>query len=243
MNDRFSTVLTVHTGHHRELAREAAQRLAHVAGIPLTVFDITEENESTVRPPTRIADVAAAIRARGGALLVLDALGGGPAGDRLYDAAAEHLLANVPLPTLIFGPHATLATTQPVLLIAADGGPTCAASPPVAIAWTTTFRSSAVVVGLDAADPWPSDTTDPTVDPPRQLAAALAHAGVPVELQRRRTFDPVEELLEAATAVPGGVLVIPAARFPTAMNHWFSTSRQLIRRAPTPILLAPEPPA
>jgi nucleotide-binding universal stress UspA family protein len=245
MSDRFHAVLAVHTAHRGEVAREAAQRLAHVAGIPLTLFDIAGGSEATVRPPTdqlrTVAEVAAAIRTRDGALLVLDALGGGPPGDQLYDSDAEHLLANVPLPTLIFGPHATLAPTQPVLLIAADGGTACAASVPVAVAWTKTFPSSAVVVGLDAPDPWPSDTTDPVVDPARQLAAALASAGVTVELERRNTLDPVGALIEAAAAVPGGVLVIPAARYRTAVNHWFSTSRRLVRHAPRPVLLAPEP--
>lgn len=175
------------------------------------------------------------------ALLVLDALGGGPHSDRLFDTDAEHLLASVPLPTLVFGPHATLDTSRSVLLIAADHGPASAASLAVAQAWISTFAAHAVVVGLDSPDSWPADPTGATVDQPRQLAATLAAAGVSGELQRRSTLDPADTLLAAAADVPGGVLIIPAARYPTGMSHWFSTSRRLIRHASRPVLLATPP--
>ncbi|MET0578153.1 MAG: hypothetical protein ABW122_05810 [Ilumatobacteraceae bacterium] len=95
------------------------------------------------------------------ALLVLDALGGGPHADRLFDADAEHLLASVPLPTLVFGPHATLDTSRSVLLIAADHGPASAASLAVAQAWISTFAAHAVVVGLDSPDSWPATQPAP----------------------------------------------------------------------------------
>jgi nucleotide-binding universal stress UspA family protein len=241
MNDRFGSVLAVHAAHHREVAVEAAEHLARMAGVPLTVFELADREQMTLKSTSGPSDVASAIKTRDGALLVLDALGGGPDADRLFDADAEHLLANVPLPTLVFGPHATLDTSRPVVLIAADHGPASAASLAVAQAWISTFAAHAVVVGLDSPDSWPPDPTGATVDEPRHLAATLAAAGVSVELQRRSTLDPADTLVAAAADVPGGVLVIPAARYPTGMSHWFSTSRRLIRHASRPVLLATPP--
>ena len=243
MNDRFCTVLAVHSDHRRDLAWTTAQRLAHVAGLPLTRFELTgPDRAGLVAPSDRraVVDVASAIKSRAGALVVFDALGGGPDADRLYDVDAEHLLANVPLPMLVFGPHATLDVDRSILLIAADAGDASTASASVAAAWTATFGATPVaVVGMESPDSWPTDIADPGVDGPGQLAAALASTGIAVELRRFRTLDPADALIEAATLEPGGVLVIPAARFPTALDHWFSTSRRLIRHAPRPVLLVP----
>ena len=243
MNDRFCAVIAVHSAHRRSVAVTAAQRLAHDAGLPLTRFELTDPGQAHLVATSDRRDVvavASAIKARAGALVVFGAMGGGPDADRLYDDDAEHLLAHVPLPTLVFGPRATLDVDRPVLLIAADASDTTPSSVSAALAWTATFESTAVVVvGLDSPDPWPTDDADPCVDAPRRLAATLASAGIVAELRRYRTLDPVDALIEAAAAQPGGVLVIPAARFPTAVNHWFSTSRRLIRHAPTPVLLVP----
>src|SRR5215218_1310637 len=184
MSDRFCTVLAVHSAHRRGAAVDAAQRLADNASILLTSFDIAERGQADLVRTARshdVQEIASAIKSRAGALLVVDALGGGPDADWLYDDDAEHLLANVPLPTLVFGPHATLDITRLILLVAADASGTTTASVAAAAVWAATFASTAIVVALDAPDPWPADGADPTVDPPRQLAAALADTGVTVE--------------------------------------------------------------
>jgi hypothetical protein len=242
MNGRFCAVISVHSAFRRAAGDDAARHLAQSAGITFTSLELIDRDQARLAPspgPRDVVDVASAIRSRAGALLVIDALGGGPDADRLYDDDAEHLLANVCLPTLVFGPHATLDVTHPALFIAADASGTTSATLSAATAWTATFESTAIVVALDAPDPWPSDGAEPSVDGPRRVAAALAGSGMTVDLRRNATLDPVATLIDAAATAPGAVLVIPGARFPTSQHHWFSTSRRLIRHAPRPVLLVP----
>src|SRR5215203_2208557 len=122
MNDRFCAVISVRAAFRRGVAEHVARHLAHDAGIAFSPFELIDRDEARLdraSAPRDVIDVASAITSRAGALLVIDALGGGPDADRLYDTDAEHLLANVPLPTLVFGPHATLDVADPVLVIAA----------------------------------------------------------------------------------------------------------------------------
>lgn len=241
MSARFCSVLAVHDRYRRGVAAAAAQQLATAGGLPLTIFEVTAtgSDESAAASDRRaVREIAAAIRARVGALVVLEALGGGPVADRLFDDEAEHLLTHLRLPMLVFGPRAEVGADPPVLLlVAADAGESNAAIVPVVTAWANTFETQTIVIGLDPPDPWPDDSTAPSVDPQRHIAAALRAAGVQVELQRRATTDPVDALLEAATSITGAVIVVPGARSSMSLNHWFSTSRQLIRRAPVPILV------
>ena len=241
MNDRFCAVISVRAAFRRGAAEDAARHLAHDAGIPFSPFELIDKARLDPASAQRdVIDVASAITSRAGALLVIDALGGGPDADRLYDTDAEHLLANVPLPTLVFGPHATLDVANPILVVAADASGTTSAAQSAATTWLATFDSSAVVIALDAPDPWPTDGADPSVDGPRRLAAALASTGSAVELRRCATLDPISTLIEAAATAPGAMLLIPGARFPTSQHHWFATTRRLIRHAPRPVLLVPD---
>ena len=231
MNDRFCSVLAVHDRYRRGVAAEAALRLATASGLPVTIFDptTTASDAEHLRGSGRsarhhaVVEIAAAIRGREGALVVLEARGGGPDADPLFDDDTEHLLTHLPQPMLVFGPQTEIDAASPVLLVAADAGQPCETTVSVTVAWADTFPSRTVVVALDAPDAWPDDGTTPTTDLPRQVHVALCEAGVPTELQRRRTTEPVLALIEVAAMIPGAVIVVPGCPSAMSNSHWFST--------------------
>ena len=120
MNDEASAaVISFAHSFHRDAAG-TGRHLAHDAGMTRSARSssstVDQAAASTRRPaPRRLRRGVGEWHSHGlGALLVIDALGGGPDADRLYDADAEDLLANVRLPTLLFAAPRHARRRRPV---------------------------------------------------------------------------------------------------------------------------------
>jgi nucleotide-binding universal stress UspA family protein len=225
--DEFCAVVAVADARHGGRAAELAARLAAVGNLPLTVLEC------------RGAEVVEHTAGRDGAIIVLEAFGGGPPGDRLFDADAEVVLTRLRHPVLVLGPEARVPTTIPTPVVALDAGGASTAVD-AAARWHVTFRSGQpVVVALDPPDPWPDEGHAPVHDPARRVVVALARRGVEASLVRRVALDPAAAVLESAELVEEPVLVVAAPRWPGGPSHWYSTARRLIRHAHCPVLVAP----
>jgi nucleotide-binding universal stress UspA family protein len=244
--EAFCAVVAVADARHRGRAAELARRLAEVGNVPLTVLESGHDRE---RSPSRtgvvLADgdlgpqVVEHATGRDGAIVVLEAFGGGPPGDRLFDADAEVVLTRLRHPVLVLGPAARVPPTTPTPVVALDAGAHVAAAA-AAARWQVTFRSPRpLVVALDPPDPWPDDGTASVEDPARRAVADLARHGIEASLVRRVALDPATAVLESAELVEEPVVVVAAPRWPGGPSHWFSTARRLIRRAGCPVLVVP----
>ena len=98
------------------------------------------------------------VSGRIGALLVIEAHGGGPPGGRLFDADAEHVLQRLGQPVLVLGPHAEMPSGPAVLVVPVDAAVFGDVVMSVVDQWTQTFgAASVVVVSVEAPDRWPSE--------------------------------------------------------------------------------------
>jgi hypothetical protein len=247
--DRFCALLTIRDDHHRGVAPILAERLAAHAGVPLTVFDATSD---TARPGTRRTGVvaldprgvgsrvAADVRGRDGALLVLDAHGGGAAGEALLDVDVEHVLTRVRHPVLVVGPQAAVPDGPWALVVPVDATGAERASCRVAARWLRTFSPGRIVlVALDVADTWPDDGTEPRTDPAGDALAALHQEGASATVIRCPTTDATATVLDVAHVTPSAVIVA-AGDASHRTSHWSATVRRLVRRAPCPVLVVPD---
>lgn len=247
--DRFCALVTICDDHHRGVAPALAERLATSANVPLTVFDATSDAARPKERPARAvaldphgvgSRVAADVKGRDGALLVLDAHGGGAGGAALLDLDAEHMLARIGQPLLLLGPRAAVPEGPWALVVPVDGTGVEQAPWRTAARWLRTFPPAhIVVVALTAADTWPDDGTEPTSDPAADVVAALQRDGARATMLRRPTADPAATLIEVAGGTPGAVIVA-AGSAPHRTSHWSSTVRRLVRRAPCPVLVVPD---
>ena len=241
--EAFCAVVAVADARHSGRAVELAGQLAAVGNVPLTVLESGRYGEPSRRHVAladgdlgrQVVDHAAG---RDGAVVVLEAFGGGPPGDRLFDADAEVVLTGLRHPVLVLGPDARVPTTAPTPVVAVDATGASAAAVDAAARWQVTFRSGQpLVVALDPPDSWPDDGSGPVDDPARRAVADLARRGVEASLVRRVALDPASAVLESADLVEEPVVVVAAPRWPGGPSHWYSTARRLIRHAGCPVLV------
>ena len=245
--EAFCAVVAVADARHGGRAAELGSRLAEVGNVPLTILESGRDGE---RRPSRahvvLADgdlggqIVEHAAGRDGAIVVLEAFGGGPPGDRLFDADAEVVLTRLRHPVLVLGPGARVSAAPPTPVVALDAAGSSGAAADAAARWHVTFRSAPpLVVALDPPDPWPDDGTAPVDDPARRAIADLARRGVEASLVRCVALDPATAVLESAESVEEPVVVVAAPRWPGGPSHWYSTARRLIRYAGCPVLVVP----
>jgi hypothetical protein len=258
----FCAVLAV--GNERRAGRAVAfgAWLAAAGNLPLTVLEVRRDGpvgeQSALGTPGGAGDgarrvvlqdrdigaqVADRVSGRDGALLVIDAHGGGPSGGRLFDVDAEHILERVRQPVVVVGPHAELPERQAVLMLPIDGGHDPDLVVRVVEAWTSTFGAADVmVIVLDAPDPWPpaaSEGEEPLGEAASRALELLAERGVVASVRRLATVDAARSLVDAVDETRDAVLVLTAPRWPDGANHWFATVRRLIRHVACPVLVVP----
>ena len=193
--------------------------------------------------PVTLADLSQAVvdhvKGGEGALAVIDAHGGGPAADPLFDAAAERILQRCPRPVLVLGPRTDAVLPTRTLVVPSDGAGLVTAAIGVVRAWIECFGTADVIVlALGAADSWPASPDAPPLDDAERAVSALAAAAIPSRLVRSADTEPAAAIV-AACPDTGTVVVLPAPRWPNAPTHWFSTARRLIRDAGHPVMVVP----
>jgi nucleotide-binding universal stress UspA family protein len=249
----FTTVIAVRD-RRRPGGGEALGRAIAAAGhLPLTVLEVDEGDPRTIPaaatghrirllvPSTAVGSaVIDHAEGRDGALIVIDALGGGPAGDELFDRDAEHILEHCPHPVLVLGPHAN-ETWPATLIVPSDGAGLVPAAIPVVRSWIESIGAADVtVLALGAVDSWPATDDAPPLDDADEAMAALRADGIPASLVRSTVTEPDQAILAACAAHHGRAIVVVAAPpWSDAVTHWFSTSRRLIRHASCPVLVVP----
>jgi hypothetical protein len=246
----FSSVVAVEDGQHAGRARAVAERLSAATALPLTVLvpPGSHGRNGPAVPEERVigADgefgpaVAEHLAGRAGVLVVVAAYGGGPPGGRLFDTVAEHVLTHVPHPILVLGPHAPAVHGSSPLLLPVDGDDIVSAVGVAARCWAATFAPARIeVLALQPPDTWPADPTDPVSEHGRGIAAELAAAGVAATLRRVVVgdADPAQGIVAAVDGLDA-VVAVAAPRWPASNEHWFATSRRLIRHGPCALLVA-----
>jgi hypothetical protein len=205
-------------------AAELARALAVPSGIALDVVALPAEGD-------RRALVEARVVRRDADLVVLDVHGGGFAGDRLLDEDAELVLERAAMPVLARGPSAPPPAMPRTLVVALDGNADVDGVLAVAAMWRASFGAPTLVVAaMQAAGGWPGPATR-AVDGRTADAAAAAGATVEVVV----VAEP-EDLGATVARHPEPVVVVSASRW-SGGDHWSSTTRRLIRRAPFPVLV------
>lgn len=248
----FTAVITVRDRRRPGARGEAVGRAIAAAGhLPLTVLEVDHGDQRTTPDAghdLRLLVPAAAIgpavidhvRGRDDALLVIDAHGGGPPGDALFDRDAEHILQRGPRPVLVLGPHADETLPATTLLVPSDGAGLVGSAVPVVRSWIEGINDAAVtVLALGAVDSWPATDDAPAPDDAERAVAALVADGIRASLVRSTVAEPDEAILAACANHGRPIVVVAAPRWSGAVTHWFSTTRRLIRRAPCPVLVVP----
>ncbi len=246
----FSSVVAVEDGQHAGRALAVAERLSAAAALPLTVLAPpgAHGRDGVAEPSVRVIGagddfgpaVAEHLAGRAGMLVVIAAYGGGPPAGRLYDTVAELVLTTVPQPILVLGPHAPDVHGSSPLLLPVDGDSIASSACTAARRWADTFAPEPVdVLALQPPDTWPADATDPVMEHGRTVAAELAAGGLAATLRRVvvADADPVRAIADAAAGLDA-VVAVAAPRWPTSNEHWFATSRRLIRQGPCAVLVA-----
>ncbi len=249
---RFASLVTVYDGRRPTTAVSTMIGRLAAAGLDVTELDADGHDEpDLLRPAARRsvhvplaagsvgAGIAEHVASRDGALLVIDALGGGAAADRLRDDDVEHVLEHVVQPVMLLGPGAAPTELPATLVVPIDGSGLAGAALPVIVRWCHTFAGTTVVLlGLAAADPWPADASAPPSDDVDRAGAVLAEHGCAAAVDRPRSADTASLLVDTSRE-HGRVLVVAAPRWPGSATHWYSTARRLIRQASCPVLIVP----
>jgi hypothetical protein len=120
-----------------------------------------------------------------GALIVVDAYGGGPSDGPLYDRTVEDVLGHIPQPVLVLGPFAPDIRPTSRLVLPADGGDVAIAALDAARRWAARFAPARVeVLALQPPDPWPDESSDPVREPARDAVVELVAGGIGTALRR-----------------------------------------------------------
>lgn len=198
---------------------------------------LTVESNADDRPghlPCALVEQAGADP--GASVIVVEALGGGPATGPLFDDVAETVLAISPHPVLVLGPEAPASGPPTALVAVVDA---TSALGPLALVVADLAAAigdlRVVVAELAAPDPWAGDD-DPAVDPVRALARTLGAD----ERHRIIDADPHAALRRAADLVPGAIVTVAARRWTDPGERWYGRARQLIRTARAPVLVVPD---
>ena len=246
---RFTTIVTVRDRRRGAARGEVAGRGLAIAGnLGLCVLEVDGADVGTSDPeptlPVARAGVSQAVvdhvKGGDGALAVIDAHGGGPAGDPLFDTAAERILQRCPQPVLVLGPRADVLLPTRTLVVPSDGAGLVTAAIDAVQAWIECFGAADVtVLALGAADSWPTADDAPPADDAQRAVNTLAAGGIPAQLVRSADTEPAAAIVAACPDQAGTVVVLAAPRWPSTPTHWFSTARRLIRNGGHPVLLVP----
>jgi nucleotide-binding universal stress UspA family protein len=228
---RFSVIIAIHDPMRPSpRATVMARQLAAPTGTPLDVLTLAERGD-------RRSELMGRLAHGDGDLVVLDAHGGGLAGDLLFDEDAETVLQHISTPVLVIGPHvSTLGADQ--LVVFGDATRSFEPSLDVVARWMATIPCDAVdVVSLEAPSAWPR-TDDDDGEDDRDLDGLLSARHLAATVHRVATLEACPTICDEAVARRDPVIVVTAPRWP-GTDHWFSTARCVIRHASCPVLVVP----
>ena len=210
-------------------AADLARRLVAGTSARLDVVTLARRGDRT-------GDIVDRVGHRDG-IVVIDAHGGGFAGDLLFDEDAEALLQHVPVPVLVIGPHATSNDIRAHIVVA-DASTPLSQPLEVVARWAATFGPQPItVVILEAPSSWP--TGDVQDDATAQ--AELNHHALTGTVAHVATAEPWSTVCELSVEHDHGLLVLTSVRWP-GVDHWFSTMRRVVRLARCPVLVVPATP-
>lgn len=232
------------SGHRSDVVARQFADWAHVAltllevrdraNLPYTPADVRVELPRDAVGPA----VTANLRSRDGVLLVVDAHGGGPPGDELFDDDVEYILQHLRRPTLVLGPDARDLRHAPHLLVPVDRGGLATATLEWIESWVERIPSTSVsVLALDVIDSWPDGSLPPPPDDADELVRVLQGRAASVTLHRTDGSNPAPAVIAACG--DDTIIVAVSTPWPSAPSHWFATTRRLIRHAPAPVLVVP----
>lgn len=172
----------------------------------------------------------------GGAIVVMDVHGGGFLSDVLFDEDAEEILQHVPVPVVALGPAAVVPAAIRTLMVLADEHTPLERPLDLAASWSASLGAVTVSVAhLEAPTTWPHAAPD---DHDGRARAAMAARGISGAVQRVPASEPWAAIRAIVAAERETIPVVTTRRWPGA-DHWFSTARNLIRHAGSPVLVVP----
>jgi hypothetical protein len=207
-------------------AADFARRLVAGTTTPLDIVALEPRGD-------RRADIVDRVGHRDG-IVVVDAHGGGLAGDVLFDEDAETVLQEVRAPVLVLGPEATSHEIRGHIVVA-DASTPLAQPLDVVARWAATFGPEPVaVVVLEAPSSWPGG--DVREDAAERLE--LSDHALEGTVARVPTLEPWSTVCELSVEHDRACLVLTSTRWP-GVDHWFSTVRRVVRLARRPVLVVP----
>jgi nucleotide-binding universal stress UspA family protein len=174
-------------------------------------------------------------------LLVMTCNFTGPIAQRRFDTVGDTVLAGLHTPLLLVGPLVPQSWDlgSATLVAGVDSSPLAERMIPAISEWNETFTGGHpwLVEVLPAGAPVLVGAAGESGHVHR-WADRLTACGVPVEFEVVHG-DPVRALVDVSSAVGASVLAAPSAASADGTPDWLSTTRQLVRDAPLPVLVVP----
>ena len=211
---------------------------ASANGWPADSYTILEDNH----PARAIVDYA---NARPGTLLIMSTTAKSPIKQVFLGSVSEAVLSGIDGPVLLIGPHVSAETdlSRPTLVACVDSTDAALRALPVITSWVHTFKSAtpwlvevlpAPIAALGAG----RDRTESAYV--HFLARQLLEAGVAASWEVLHGGDVGDRLEEFIRTVDDPVLVATSTNWTDDHTHWHSTTRRLVQRSTSPVLVIPD---
>ena len=173
------------------------------------------------------------------ALLVMGTSAKGPVARQLLGSVSEYVLGHIGSPVLMVGPH-TLPydMSTPTLIVCVDDSDHVDVAAPVIASWLDTFGGRTVITTVESGegDIANAGATERLWQLGRVVAARSDTPAATVVLSGRDTATALDKLAERTI---GAVLLAVSVRWTDNQFHRHSVTRDLVRRATTPVLVVP----
>ena len=159
-------------------------------------------------------------------------------------SVSRHVLGEARQPVLHVGPNVEVARrlSSPTLVAAVDGSGLASVAVPVVVSWWRTFggaqpRFVEVIPHVPAIAARAGRALEAVHV--RAYVDEVARSGVAAAGEVVYGDDVATALAGYVEQLPDSVLVVTAERWSGAPTHWHGTSRKLVRRSSSPVLVVP----
>jgi nucleotide-binding universal stress UspA family protein len=215
---------------------ELEERVRSFALGPHTSFVLEREDAGPA--------IAEHVTCRDGALLVLATTAKAAIDEDYAGSVSEYVLSEVRQPVLLVGPHVETARplSSPALVVGVDGSGLASVAVSVVVSWWHTFGGvKPAFIEVIPYVPTIAAQAGRTLEAAhvRGLVDRVAQGGVEAVGGIVYGDDAAITLADYVAALRDSVLVVTAERWSGAGTHWHSTSRKLVFRSASPVLVVP----
>lgn len=255
-------IVATRPGTTPDRAVQVAAKLAQHAGLPVEAITVvrSRRNEPGAQPrhpalpqgadrltvlhgDDVVTEIIEHVRNRDGALLVMTT-GATALLSLQRQSVTSRVLAELRQPVLFLGPETAGAVppTRATLVIGVDRNLDSQPALPVVESWRQSFAARTPrLVDIIPTSAWPADVRDRAAELAGldAIVTEFGNHGIDAAVTVLHGNEPVDALLDVAAEVPDPVFVMTSGRWAGGRSHWYSTTRQLLRRSPWPVLIVP----